>query len=192
MKKSILRRATNRMLHLLARFLPGATGLRPALHRLRGMQIGANVFIGDEAYLENEYPELVEIQEGVQISLRVILLAHTCGPGRVVIEKDAYIGPNAVIATSGGRCLRVGAGSVIGAGVVVTHDVPPHVFVAPTPAKPIARALVPLSRANTVEEFVRGLGPLTRAAVPTAAGGEAAKPVGRPAAALQSDGQPAI
>src|SRR6187200_2899644 len=95
--KSIFRRVANRLLHSLARVLPGAQGLRPFLHRLRGVKVGTNVFIADEVYLENEYPEAVEIQDGVQISIRAIIIAHTRGAGKIVIEKDAYIGPNTVI-----------------------------------------------------------------------------------------------
>ena len=140
--------------------MPGATSVRPFLHRLRGVKIGENVFIGDDVYLENEYPAAVEIQSGVQISVRAVVLAHTRGSGRVVIEKDAFIGPNAVIAASGNRTLRIGDGAVIGAGVVVTQDVPARVFVANETAKPVARVRVPLTKAETMEDFVRGLSPI--------------------------------
>ncbi len=174
MKKSLFRRISNRVLHLLARYGPGATSVRPQLHRLRGVKIGENVFIGDDVYLENEYPEAVEIHSGVQISVRALILAHTHGSGRIVIEKDVYIGPNTVIATSGNRILRIGEGAVIGAGVVITHDVPPHVFVANETAKPIANVLVPLTKAETMADFVRGLAPITRR--PKAATSEAVRP----------------
>jgi acetyltransferase-like isoleucine patch superfamily enzyme len=162
MKKSPFRRAGNRLLHLLARYLPGATSLRPALHRLRGVQIGEGVFIGDEVYLENEYPDAIEIQSGVQISVRAMVIAHTRGPGRVVIEKDAFIGPSAIIVASGARKLRIGEGAVIGAAVVITRDVPAHVFVASPEAKPVATVRVPLTRAEKMDDFVRGLTPLRR------------------------------
>jgi len=162
MNKSILRRTINRLLHSLARTLPGSKGLRPFLHRLRGVKVGSNVFIGDEVYIENEYPEAVEIQEGAQISLRAVILAHTRGPGNIVIERDVFIGVNAVIAAPGGKTLRIGEGAVIGSGVTVTNNVTPHLFVTNEPAKPVARATVPLSKAATIEEFVRGLVPLNR------------------------------
>ena len=148
------------MLHSLARALPGATTLRPFLHRCRGAKIGRDVFIADGVYLENEYPEVVEIQDGVQISVRAILIAHTRGPGKLIIEKDAYIGPNAVIATSAGKVLRIGAGAVIGAGVSIGADVAPGMFIPSAPAKPVARALVSLSKAERMEDFIRGLAPL--------------------------------
>ena len=162
MSKSPFRRVVNRVLHLLARFLPGATSIRPSLHRLRGVIVGKDVFIGDDVYLENEHPEAVEIQSGVQISVRAIILAHTRGSGRVVIQKNAFIGPNSVIATSGNRTLRIGEGAVIGAGVVVTRDVPAHVLVTSMTAIPVARVSVPLTRVEKMEDFLRGLVPIRR------------------------------
>jgi acetyltransferase-like isoleucine patch superfamily enzyme len=132
------------------------------LHRWRGVKIGKDVFIGDDVYLENEHPASVEIQDGVHISVRAIILAHTRGAGKVIIEKDAFIGINAIIASSGSRTLRIGEGAVVGAGVVVTRDVPAHVFIANETAKPLARVGVPLTKAETVEEFVRALQPLAR------------------------------
>ena len=174
MSAFFLRRISNRVLHVLARFSPGCKSVRPFLHRLRGVNIGKDVFIGDDVYLENEHPSAVEIQDGVHISLRAILLAHTRGAGRLVIEKDAFIGPNAVIATSGNRTLRIGEGAVIGAGVVIGKDVPAKAFVPSPAATPVASALVPLTKAETMEAFVLGLVPLdskpksTKSAVPVA------------------------
>ena len=156
----IVRGLLNRWLHLMARQLPGATSLRPTLHRWRGVKVGTNVFIGDEVYLENEYPERVEIQDGAQISIRALILAHTRGPGRVVIEKDAYIGPSVIVVTSAGKTLRIGAGAVVGGGVVITKDVPARVFIPPPAANPVARVTVPLAQAERVEDFIRGLVPL--------------------------------
>jgi serine acetyltransferase len=156
----IARGLSNRVLHLMARHVPGATGLRLRLHRWRGVKVGMNVFIGDEVYLENEYPERIEIQDGAQISIRAIVLAHTRGPGWVVIEKDAYIGPNAVVVTSAGKTLRIGEGAVVGAGVVITRDVPPRTFIPPQAASPVARVTVPLAGAERVEDFIRGLIPI--------------------------------
>lgn len=154
-----MRRVLNRLLHLVARNVPG-TDLRLQLHRWRGVKIGANVFIGDEVYLENEYPERVEIQDGAQISIRAIVLAHTRGPGHVIIEKNAYVGPNTVVVTSAGKTLRIGEGAVVGAGVVITKDVPARTFIPPHAANPVATVRVPLAEAERVEDFIRGLVPL--------------------------------
>jgi acetyltransferase-like isoleucine patch superfamily enzyme len=52
-----------------------------------------------------------------------------CKP--VVIEDDVYVGPNATIL----KGVRVGAGSFIEAGALVTRDVPPRSRVAGNPAR---------------------------------------------------------
>jgi len=160
MKKNVFRRVCNRLLHTMARTLPGATTLRPALHRLRGVKIGKDVFIADDVYLENEYPEAVEIQDGAQISLRALIIAHTRGPGKLIIGKNAYLGPNTVIAASAGRTLRIGEGAVIGAGSVISSDVAPQMFVSNPPPKVVARATVPLATTDSMEAFIRGLVPI--------------------------------
>src|SRR5919109_1443333 len=162
MTKSFLRRAYNRLLHQLARLLPGATSLRPVLHRLRGVKIYGRIFIGDDVYLENEYPECIEIHDGVQISLRTTIIAHTRGPGKVVLEKDAFIGASCVIAASPGKTLTVGKGSVLGIASLVTSDIPPHTFYSGEKAKPIATVTAPFTVDTSYEDFVRGLRPLPR------------------------------
>jgi serine acetyltransferase len=162
MQKNLLRRLLNRVVHSFARHGPGATSLRPWLHRLRGVRIGSEVFIGDEVYLENEYPECVEIGDRVQISVRAVFLAHTRGAGRIIVEEKAYIGPNVVIACPGTRVLRIGAGSVISAGCVITRDVPRGVLVSSEPARPVATVTLPLSDADTFQDFVRGLSPIRK------------------------------
>jgi serine acetyltransferase len=124
------------------------------------MKVGSNVFIGDEVYLENEYPERIQIHDSAQISIRAIVLAHTRGPGWVVIEKDAYVGPNTVIVTSAGKTVRIGEGAVVGAGVVITKSVPPRTFIPPHTASPIATVTVPLAQAERMEDFIRGLLPI--------------------------------
>jgi len=56
--------------------------------------------------------------------------------GRVTIEDGVFIGTGAVIIEK----IRIGKGAVIGAGAVVTKDVPPGVTVAGVPARPLGKA----------------------------------------------------
>ncbi len=49
-----------------------------------------------------------------------------------VIEDDVWIGHNAVILPS---CRRIGRGAIVGAGAIVTRDVPRYTIVAGNPAK---------------------------------------------------------
>lgn len=55
-------------------------------------------------------------------------------PYQLVIGHDVWIGCNAIITP---RCRRVGNGAIIGAGAVVTKDVPDFAIVAGSPAKRI-------------------------------------------------------
>src|SRR5262245_20812360 len=162
MTKSFLRRVWNRFLHQLARLLPGATSLRPFLHRLRGVKIYGKVFIGDDVYLENEYPECVEIHDGVQIGLRTTIIAHTRGSSRIVLEKNVFIGANCVIAASPGKALTIGEGAVLGIASLVTNDIPARTFYSGEKAKPVARVTIPFTVDTDYEQFVRGLRPLPR------------------------------
>lgn len=49
----------------------------------------------------------------------------------ILIEDDVFIGMNCLIL----KGITIGCGSVVGAGSVVTRDVPPHVVVAGNPAR---------------------------------------------------------
>ena len=149
-------------MHQLARLLPGATSVRPFLHGLRGVKIHGTVFIGDDVYLENEYPERVEIHDGVQIGLRTTIIAHTRGPSRIVLERNVFIGASCVIAASPGKTLTIGEGAVVGVGSCVTGDIAPSTFYSGEKAKPIAKVTVPFTVKTSYEQFVRGLRPLPR------------------------------
>jgi len=162
---SRLRRFLNRPLHTLARTLPGATTVRPALHRLRGVKIHGWTFIADDVYLENEYPERIELHDNVMIGLRTIIMAHFSGPGNVVICKNANITANCLISAHEGQTLTIGEGAFVAASSVVLKDVPPFTMVAGNPAKPIALITVPYPLVRTLhyEDFRKGLRPLDSA-----------------------------
>ena len=162
MKKSFLRGAFNRILHAIARQAPGAQSLRPFLHRLRGVTIKDGVFIGDDVYIDNEYPECVEIHENVAVSMRAMLIAHTRGPGRIIVEKNSFLGPNSVLCCYAGRVVRVGEGAVVAAGAVITRSVPARTLVAPPPSRPVARLNVPLGLTTQIEDFLAGMEPISR------------------------------
>lgn len=162
MKKSALRRLSNRILGTMARFAPGSTTVRPFLHRLRGVRITGRVFIGDDVYIENEYPECIELHEGAQICLRSILIAHTRGPGRIVIGKDAFVGANCVLTALPGVTLTIGEGAVIATSSVVASDVPARTLFGIEKAKPLAMVSVPLAMGTSYERFLCGLRPLGR------------------------------
>ena len=89
-------------------------------HSSFGIVVNANVIIG----------ERVKIHHNVTLTLR------TGGaPVKLTIEDDVKIGANAVIIGPRGRSLRIGRGARIGAGTVVTHDVPAGATVVSAPPR---------------------------------------------------------
>jgi serine O-acetyltransferase len=83
------------------------------------------------------------IHNNVTIGRRVtiwhnVTIAVTAAVGsshEVVIEDDVIIGANAVVVTPMRASLRVGRGARIGAGAVVTRDVPPGATVVGAPTR---------------------------------------------------------
>ena len=158
----MIRGIFNRILHIVVRFSPGCTTIRPLLHKLRGVRIEGRVFIGDDVYIENEHPECVEIHDEAQIVLRSIIMAHFRGTGKVIIGKKVWVGPGCIVAASAGQTLIVGEGAVLAAGSVVTKDVPPYTFVGGAPAKPLARVTVPMTMDVDLAEYKKGLKPINK------------------------------
>ena len=133
-----------------ARIVPGL-GLRRWLLCKSGYSIAADAYIGEDLiiteYLE-DFSEKLIIGRRVDIAPRVTLvtasgpiwsrLAEVIEPtrGRIVIEQDAWIGTGAIVLPN----VTIGEGAIVGAGSVVTHDVPPWTVVAGSPARVLRAA----------------------------------------------------
>ncbi len=105
---------------------PGAT-VSPDIkfgHHSLGTVIHTNVVIGRR----------VKIWHNVTIAMR----AGAKSPYRIIVEDDVNIGANAVVISPYRRDLRIGRGARIGAGAVVSRDVPPGCTVVSAPARFIA------------------------------------------------------
>jgi acetyltransferase-like isoleucine patch superfamily enzyme len=158
-----------RLLQALALYLPGATSIRPSLHRWRGVHVGQDVFIGTDALIETERPELVFIGDRACIGIRSTIIAHFRGataaernegsePYSVRICNDAFVGPGTLIMPG----VTVGEGAVVSAGSVVTSNVAPMTVVQGNPARAVALSTVPLGVSTPASKFYRGLRPLKR------------------------------
>lgn len=149
--------AYKRILHLMARFGPGATSLRPFLHKLRGVKISGSVWIGEDVYLESDFPDCIELHDQCGVNLRSVLIAHWRGRGRIVVEKMARVGACCLITASPGETIVIGEGAMVAAGSVVTKSAEPYTLVAGVPARPIARLTVPPVKGRSYAEFKAGI-----------------------------------
>ncbi|MCW3068000.1 MAG: serine O-acetyltransferase, partial [Solirubrobacterales bacterium] len=79
----------------------------------------------------------VVIGRRVKIYHHVTLAVRTWEgfPAELIIEDDVVIGANAVVITPVGKSLSIGRAARIGAGAVVTHDVPAGATVVSAPTR---------------------------------------------------------
>jgi acetyltransferase-like isoleucine patch superfamily enzyme len=119
---------------------------------MAGYGIGEKVYIGEDLIIIDELDDKgrVKIGNRVAIAERVTLVISS-NPnfsrirpfikdihGHIEINDDAWLGTGAVILPN----VRIGTGAVVGAGSVVTKDVPDFTVVAGVPAKEIKRIVI--------------------------------------------------
>ena len=149
------RAVRNRILQVLAQMGPGHRTLRVRLHRARGVNIGANVYIDYDVILETAHPELITIEDDAQIGVRVTVMAHFGGAAGVTIERGAFLDTGVIVMPS----VVVGHGAVVTAGSVVTRSIPPLTLARGNPAVPVAALSEPIGHKPKVD-FYRSLRPL--------------------------------
>jgi acetyltransferase-like isoleucine patch superfamily enzyme len=115
---------------------------------MAGLSLGRECFLGDECLLD--LAEAIVLEDQVTLAERVLVLTHTNVGYRdhplqrhfpplvapVVVEAGCFVGAGAILLPG----IRVGRGSFVAAGSVVTQDVPPGTLVAGVPAR-VVRAL---------------------------------------------------
>ena len=112
---------------------------------LAGLEIGDECFVGDECLID--LAEGVRLESRVTLAERVLVLTHTnvgyrdhplqahfpASATPVVVEAGSFLGASVTVLPG----VRVGAGSFVAAGSVVTRDVPPRTLVAGVPARAV-------------------------------------------------------
>lgn len=113
-----------------------------------GLSMGRDCFVGDDCLID--LAEAVSLEDQVTLAERVLVLTHTNVGYRdhplqklfpptaaaVVVEAGSFVGAGVTLLPG----VRVGRGSFVAAGSVVTEDVPPATLVAGVPARAV-RAL---------------------------------------------------
>jgi acetyltransferase-like isoleucine patch superfamily enzyme len=147
--RSLLRTYLQKKLHRMARFcIPPE--LRLTFYRWQGVSIGKHVFVGLDTWLDDQFPELIRIEDDVTISFRVTVIVHddarrmdrtSAGAGDgtvapVILKRGCYLGAGCTILPG----ITVGERSIVGAGAVVTRDVPPGKIAVGVPARVVKDA----------------------------------------------------
>ena len=105
-----------------------------------GVNVKAPCWIYRNVYFDSVAPHLVTIEKGVTITQNTQILTHYLDPtqegrmyrlGHVKIEEDAFIGCGVIICNA----VTIGKGAIVGAGSVVTKNIPPYQVWAGNPAR---------------------------------------------------------
>lgn len=101
-----------------------------------------NVRIYDNVLFDTVFPNLIYIGSGVAIASGCKIITHFIDPniidnrfhykvGKVIIEDDVFIGMNVIVCNP----VTIGKGAVVGAGSIITKDIPSYQIWAGNPAK---------------------------------------------------------
>lgn len=113
---------------------------RAKVLKLGGVKISGRALIYGGVLIDTVAPDKVFIGNNVAITAGTKILTHYLDPsrpgrmfciGEVHIEDDVFIGVNVIICNS----VTIGKGAIIGAGSIVTKDIPPYQVWAGNPAR---------------------------------------------------------
>ncbi|WP_027965276.1 acyltransferase [Halalkalibacillus halophilus] len=128
-------------------------------YKNKGVEIGENTEIMGFPKFGPE-PYLIKLGENVTISSNVTFLTHDGATrvlnygekkymkfGYIIIDNNCFIGANAILMPG----IHIGENAIIGAGSVVTKDVPMNAIVAGNPAKVISNIQKFEDKMNSLE-----------------------------------------
>lgn len=136
-----LKRAKSNLCLRSVTHIPMSNSLRVKFTKWGGI-LGSRVHISEGVIFDGLYPENISIGNYVHITMRCIILTRYLNTnsigtkrqwrkGNVKIEDFAFIGANTIICND----VTIGTHSIVGAGSVVTKDIPPHEIWGGNPAR---------------------------------------------------------
>lgn len=123
--------------------------LRPKLLRKMGCKVGKECFIGDYVRIDTSHADMITIEDHVSIASGTRLLCHQRDFSNycvgddymdlgydvkpIVLKKGCLVGMESLVLPG----VTVGEGAIVGAGSLVTKDIPAWTVAAGRPAKVI-------------------------------------------------------
>lgn len=130
--------------------------LRPKLMRKMGAHVGEGCFIGDHVRIDQGHADMITLEDGVSIAGGTRLLCHQRDfsdyfVGRdynrlryivkpIILKKGCLIGMESFVLPG----VTVGEGAIVGAGSLVTKDIPAWTVATGRPAKVVREIPMPL------------------------------------------------
>lgn len=130
---------------LLSPFLPRK--IRPWVLRKVGCHVGKGCFVGDSVKIDSGHSDMITLEDGVSIAGGTRLLCHQRDFGDyfvggdynalgytvkpIVLKKGCLVGMESFVMPG----VTIGEGAIVGAGSLVTKDVPAWTIATGRPAK---------------------------------------------------------
>ena len=121
--------------------------VRPWVLRKVGCHVGKDVFIGGDVWIDTGHADLITIHDHAHVDARCILLCHKRDlsnyykgddyhklpykTGAIVIGKGCSVGTATLVMPG----VKIGEGAIVGAGSLVTKDIPAWSIAVGRPAK---------------------------------------------------------
>jgi len=117
--------------------------------RMRGVKIGKNCHISPYVLIDLLHPELIKIEDNVTISSNSMIFTHVNPSANEFLKKHGYPRTVKPVTIKNGAVISVGCiiiagvtigeNSIVGAGSVVTQDVPDYCIVVGNPARVVKK-----------------------------------------------------
>ena len=126
----------------------------------RGLVLGRDVQINDGVFIDPSHCFLITIKDRTVLAPCVRLIAHDASMfrfigitriGRIIIESDCFLGDSTLVLPG----VRIGPNSIVGAGSVVSKDIPPNSVAVGNPAKVICSLEEFLSKHKAIRKESR-------------------------------------